>query len=29
LWNLVNLALVGWLLVWPKWRQRSQLAMAG
>ncbi|QIG47459.1 MFS transporter [Nordella sp. HKS 07] len=24
LWNLVNLALIGWLLVWPKWRRRSQ-----
>jgi hypothetical protein len=29
LWNLVNLALVTWLLVWPKWRPRSRVAMAG
>src|SRR5262249_22614569 len=28
-WNLVNLALVTWLLVWPKWRLRSRMAMAG
>jgi len=27
LWNLVNLALVGWLLVWPKRRQRNRAAM--
>ncbi len=27
LWNLVNLALVGWLIVWPKRRQRSRAAM--
>jgi MFS family permease len=29
MWNLVNLALVTWLLVWPKWRLRSRMAMAG
>jgi MFS family permease len=29
MWNLVNLALVGWLLVWPKWKLRSRVAMAG
>ncbi|WP_119389658.1 MFS transporter [Taklimakanibacter lacteus] len=29
LWNLVNLALVAWLLVWPKWRPRGRAAMAG
>jgi len=29
MWNLVNLALVAWLLVWPKWRLRSRAAMAG
>jgi MFS family permease len=29
IWNLVNLALVVWLLVWPKWTQRSRAAMAG
>ena len=29
MWNLVNLALVTWLLLWPKWRPRSRAAMAG
>jgi MFS family permease len=29
MWNLVNLALIGWLLVWPKRRQRSRVAMEG
>jgi MFS family permease len=29
MWNLVNLALVGWLMIWPKWRQRSRVALAG
>lgn len=29
LWNVVNLVLVGWLLIWPRWRQRSKVAMAG
>ncbi|QEN87315.1 MFS transporter [Labrys sp. KNU-23] len=28
LWNVVNLVLVGWLLIWPKWRQRGKVAMA-
>ncbi|MGN8115029.1 MFS transporter [Labrys sp. 22185] len=28
LWNVVNLVLVGWLLIWPKWRQRSGAALA-
>jgi MFS family permease len=28
LWNVVNLVLVGWLLIWPKWRQRSKAALA-
>ncbi|MDT3381932.1 MFS transporter [Labrys neptuniae] len=27
LWNVVNLVLVGWLLIWPKWRQRSRAAL--
>jgi hypothetical protein len=27
IWNLVNLALVTWLLVWPKRNMRSQAAM--
>jgi MFS family permease len=27
LWNLVNLALIGWLIVWPKRRQRGRAAM--
>jgi MFS family permease len=29
MWNLVNLALVAWLLFWPKWKPRSRAAMAG
>ncbi len=29
MWNCVNLLLVGWLMAWPKWRQRSRAAMAG
>ncbi|MCC5655395.1 MFS transporter, partial [Nostoc sp. XA013] len=29
LWNLVNLALIGWLLVWPKWRRRRRVAGMG
>ncbi len=28
MWNLVNLGLVGWLIVWPKRRQRNRVAMA-
>ena len=28
LWNLVNLALVGWLMIWPKWRQRNKARRA-
>ncbi|MGJ4854880.1 MFS transporter [Labrys sp. KB_33_2] len=28
LWNVVNLVLVGWLILWPKRRQRSKAAMA-
>ncbi|OCC03090.1 MFS transporter [Labrys sp. WJW] len=28
LWNVVNLVLVGWLLIWPKWRQRGKAALA-
>ncbi|WP_448951582.1 MFS transporter [Labrys neptuniae] len=28
LWNMVNLSLVGWLIIWPKWRQRRRAAMA-
>ncbi|MDZ5451711.1 MFS transporter [Labrys sedimenti] len=28
LWNVVNLVLVGWLLIWPRWRQRSKAALA-
>ena len=27
LWNLVNLALIGWLIVWPKRRQRGRAAI--
>jgi MFS family permease len=29
IWNLVNLALVAWLVVWPKWWLRSRAATAG
>ncbi|QIG47469.1 MFS transporter [Nordella sp. HKS 07] len=29
LWNLVNLALIGWLLVWSKWRRRSHAVRVG
>jgi MFS family permease len=29
MWNLVNIALVTWLLVWPKWRLRRRTVMAG
>ncbi len=28
LWNVVNLVLVSWLILWPKLRQRRQVAMA-
>ncbi|MFC3074645.1 MFS transporter [Shinella pollutisoli] len=28
LWNLVNLVLVGWLLIWPRWRRHGKVAMA-
>ena len=28
IWNLVNLALISWLLVWPKWRQRRRAVSA-
>jgi hypothetical protein len=29
MWNLVNLALVTWLVVWPKWKLRNRAVMAG
>ncbi|MGD9476341.1 MFS transporter [Shinella sp. G-2] len=29
LWNVVNLSLVSWLILWPKLRQRRQVATAG
>ncbi len=29
LWNVVNLSLVTWLILWPKLRQRRQVATAG
>jgi MFS family permease len=29
LWNCVNLALVSWLILWPKVRQRRRMALAG
>ena len=29
LWNVVNLSLVTWLILWPKLRQRRQVAAAG
>ncbi|CAM5764025.1 MFS transporter [Labrys miyagiensis] len=28
LWNCVNLALVSWLILWPRWRQRRQAVVA-